>query len=792
MTAGRRPRAFDTAVVVAAVVGAWTVGARQPAAAPSAPRVGADAAEVVRGVGFEVRPVAGTGAFVVTSPDATTRVVLEASVLVGGLARPLALRGDDARATGDGGLEGSADVSLGDTGVRARVALRPVATTLGDGVELVVELPQTTGAALDAALRVDVETPASLFVASRGRPNEPGLELAPALVVDDGRHPVALASTRDPLSVGLVAGAAPGAPRRARVETTRAPVGQARAAGPRPPPARLAVTLLVGSAPESIFGPLARALGRPTARVRGQVTGAVAGTDLVAVDDEGREQVRFALPAHGGFVVEAPVDAVSWLAVAPNGLSSAPVRFPPGTPWDLRLDVAPAGELHARVVDHDTGQPLVARLVVRGVDGTLDPSFGPDYRASGAGPLADLARGEVVTPLPRGRYRVLATHGPEWSVDAEPVEVRSGERAEVELRLRHVVPQPERLGCDLHVHARPSFDTPVSTEDRVLSLVAAGVDFAVPTEHNLVGDYGPALEAQRLSGKLQWVPGVEVTTFAPRLGHFGVFPYDAPKPPPYRGTSMPQLFAHVRKDPTRLFQANHPRLPKGIGYFGIFGWDPRAEPPKRMPVGFDLLEVYNGFDGEHPARVDEVMRDWFALLARGQRIVGTGSSDAHRIQYQWAGWPRTYAFAPSRTEAQVLASLRAGRAFVTSGPMIELEVDGRGPGDDVHVTGGEVRVRLRVRAAPWIDVRKVEIVVGGDVALRLDVPEVPLSFEMPEGALGPVREATLRFDRTLAVTLPPKPTWLLAIVRGERRLDEALPFMPWPPLAFTNPVWLSP
>ena len=30
---------------------------------------------------------------------------------------------------------------------------------------------------------------------------------------------------------------------------------------------------------------------------------------------------------------------------------------------------------------------------------------------------------------------------------------------------------PGVLGCDLHVHARPSFDAPVTAEDRVLSLV---------------------------------------------------------------------------------------------------------------------------------------------------------------------------------------------------------------------------------------------------------------------------------------------------------------------------------
>ena len=32
----------------------------------------------------------------------------------------------------------------------------------------------------------------------------------------------------------------------------------------------------------------------------------------------------------------------------------------------------------------------------------------------------------------------------------------------------------------------------------MLSLVSAGIDFAVPTEHNMVGDYAPPLEVLRL------------------------------------------------------------------------------------------------------------------------------------------------------------------------------------------------------------------------------------------------------------------------------------------------------
>jgi hypothetical protein len=41
------------------------------------------------------------------------------------------------------------------------------------------------------------------------------------------------------------------------------------------------------------------------------------------------------------------------------------------------------------------------------------------------------------------------------------------------------------------------------------------------------------------------------------------------------------------------------------------------------------------------------------------------------------------------------------------------------------------------------------------------------------------------------ITLPPGAKWVLAIARGERKLDDVLPFMPVVPIGLTNPVWIS-
>jgi hypothetical protein len=49
----------------------------------------------------------------------------------------------------------------------------------------------------------------------------------------------------------------------------------------------------------------------------------------------------------------------------------------------------------------------------------------------------------------------------------------------------------------------------------------------------------------------------------------------------------------------------------------------------------------------------------------------------------------------------------------------------------------------------------------------------------------------VRYEGDLSVPIGDASTWLLVIVRGNRPMDDVLPFMPIPPLAFTNPIWIN-
>jgi hypothetical protein len=534
--------------------------------------------------------------------------------------------------------------------------------------------------------------------------------------------------------------------------------------------------------------------------LHGRVVGGEAEVDVWGVGHDGKPLLHVRPGADGRFEAVAPFEDLGFYATMTHTRASPIVPRGAADNSELELTMLPGGEAHVKVVDVDTGEPLTARLMVHGIPPTADPNFGPDYRASGAGPLIDALRGEAEMPLPTGRYRILATRGMEYTIDEQPIDVTPGSSHAVQLRLRHVVDTTGWVGCDLHVHARPSFDSWVLPEDRVISLIAAGVDFAVPSEHNVVGHYESVLDALELTHDLVSVPGVEITTARPSLGHFNIFPYEGPQVPPFRRTTLGKIFTKARDgDATRVLQVNHPRLSKTIGYFNIVGLDAKTGHTDRdWRDDFDSVEVYNGAEAPDRARVESVLYDWLHLLELGHRYVATGDSDSHKIQYTWAGYPRTYvALPPDQAgdtgpidKVALIASLKAGHAFVTSGPMIDAKIDRQGPGATVTTSDTVVRMHVTVTAAPWIDVTDVEVLLGSTSLTRVPIPPRPRPTALPKD-LAAARALALRFERDFDVPFEGTNKFVVVVVRGTRPMDDVLPYMPIQPLAFTNPIWLA-
>ncbi|HEY2406207.1 MAG TPA: CehA/McbA family metallohydrolase [Polyangiaceae bacterium] len=490
-----------------------------------------------------------------------------------------------------------------------------------------------------------------------------------------------------------------------------------------------------------------------------------------------------ALVAHvdsaGRYEFSLPEGDYQLLLRAPGGEDQRAVHIDAGVRTTPPLIAPRAGTLHYRVRD-EADRPLPARLIVSGVPPTPDPEFGPIELAVGAKNNVYTQGGEGYLDLLPGRYRVVATHGTEYSVAREELEVNPDVGATFRAVLTHEVDTTGYIACDFHLHQAPSFDSTVPIDDRVLSLLAEDVEFAVPTDHNHVTDFSEYISGLHAETQLGSTPGVEITT--ENWGHFNAFPYPAAeRPPPYE-VDPQEIFNAVRTlAPDAVLQVNHPRMP-GCGYFNKGELD--AQHARAETAGFsfefDTLEVVNGYDLENSKLIDDNLHEWFALLNAGKHYTAVGNSDSHRLVYHWAGYPRTYVRVaddrPSAvTPTEIAHALLAGHAEVSNGIFIlALANDSAIPGD--MVKGSRVKLDVSVRAPAWVDAKVIELFVNGELSQTHPIPE---RNQLP-----------LRLDWETSLELK-SDAFLVVRVRGEGIMNDVLPDKWVKPFAFTNPIYVD-
>jgi hypothetical protein len=359
------------------------------------------------------------------------------------------------------------------------------------------------------------------------------------------------------------------------------------------------------------------------------------------------------------------------------------------------------------------------------------------------------------------------------------VEVSRGRGEVVRARLERVFDTPGWFSADFHVHAEPSPDSDVPLVDRVTSLLADGIEFAVATDHNHVTSYAGAIESLLAQTRIASASGAEITT--PSWGHFNAFPLPEGAPPPHSDVTPTEIFAAVRqRAPGAIIQVNHPRM-GDIGYFNVAGLGAAGARPKPgFSYDFDTLEVFNGFNLADLPLVEKNLGEWFGLLEAGRRYVGVGNSDSHWLVHEWVGYPRTYVRVQARDVTElgpenVARALKQGRALVTNGPFLELTAAGSGIGDLVQAEGGKLTVEVAARAAPWVDLTRVEIYVNGSERGRVE--------RDPTNANQPL-SASVRLELLAD-------SWIVATARGATPLERVLPGSFALPFAFTNPLFVD-
>ena len=515
---------------------------------------------------------------------------------------------------------------------------------------------------------------------------------------------------------------------------------------------------------------------RLSGRILEEATGeALAGARVYFDDRDGPAAMTRSTAAGYAVMLPAADYRVRAEGIGRSGPAELDVTVGEGGGASHDVIMSRKGTLAYRV--QENGAPLPARLALFGIAPTRDPHLGP--------PFAALANNVVVTAagvgelgLPPGSYRVLASRGPQYTVDEKRVDVVAGESASVELELKRAVDGFDLRCFDPHQHAAPSADSAVSLVDRAASNLAEGLDTVVATDHNAVAvDWPAALAEVRGARPLSVILGDEVSL--ERFGHFSVIPVSSARggAPEVRG-KPPRDVLRGLGGPGRVVIVNHPRAGGRTGYFENMGLDEKAAGSEL--AGVDAIEVFSGKDTTH---VEPALRDWLSLLDRGYALTAVGGSDSHLIVGQEVGWPRTCiplaADAKLDADALVAALKKRHEALVTNGPFVRVSVAGHGMGQLAPAPRGRAKLDVEIEAAPWIDVRRLELFINGsrrgkpiDIAPSTKVQRYKGSID-------------LRVE---------KDAYVVVIVRGDA-LGAVLPGNPGQSaptaLAITNPIYLD-
>jgi len=456
--------------------------------------------------------------------------------------------------------------------------------------------------------------------------------------------------------------------------------------------------------------------------------------EITLLDASGAPLVRGEFSRDSVRTLTFPEGLVAGLRVRDDRGLHSTHGLAPGTST-LHVPAPSAGTLHLRY-QTPAGAPLPVHVLLRGLDGTPNPEPTATAPDVAAGYSLYLRYGTGTVHLAPGRYRVVATHGFTWSLATRELTVMEGRDDAVEATLRPVVDTSAWVSGDFHLHAVPSPDSTVSLAARVLSLACEGVDLAVATDHNRITDYAPTARTLALDDTLATLSGNELTPAGRAWGHFNAFPLVPGDGAPedavsaYFNQTPASLFAAVRDAGARVLQVNHPRMDPFIGYFDITHLDARTGRADDTFVdAFDAVEVFNGLWIETPDKVREGLRDAVGLVRRGLRPTLMGNSDSHALLFEEAGYPRTFLRTPAAPvatrAARALEALLRGQSTVSSGPFVEVSVGDALPGATVRPAGdGTVRLQVRVSAAGWVPVERVELWRDDTVVARFPVTTV--------------------------------------------------------------------
>ena len=431
--------------------------------------------------------------------------------------------------------------------------------------------------------------------------------------------------------------------------------------------------------------------------------------------------------------------------------------------------------VHGVVLDESTGRPTPARVHFRSPDGRYFPPYGhrhevnDDWFADYGGDLKlgstqyAYVDGRFQAELPVGDVYVEVVKGFEYQPVRQCLTIQPGQR-ELTLRIGRALDWRRKgwMTADTHVHF-------LSPQTAWLEAQAEGVNLVnlLATQWgdlftNVMDITGDLSGASR-DDTLVWV-GTENRQHM--LGHISLLGVKgAPVFPMCAGGASESYLG----DPVWTSMAEWAdtcREREGLVVLPHFP-NPHGEVTADIVLGkIDAVEI-RYFTPE----LDCNRWEWYRFLNCGYRVAAVGGTDKMSAGMP-VGGVRTYARIGD-TElsfANWARAVRAGRTFTTSGPLIDLMVEGRFPGDEIQLPadGGTLEVEAWIQSLQPF--HELQILVNGQVVAH-------------EAAEDGAREARLRSRVRLE-----RSSWIAA-----RCISRVKVWHCWPIhiAAHTSPVYVK-
>jgi hypothetical protein len=412
-------------------------------------------------------------------------------------------------------------------------------------------------------------------------------------------------------------------------------------------------------------------------------------------------------------------------------------------------DDAKTVKLRGEVLDAESGQAIACRMYLRSETGKwytvrCDAAQGAAVPYSKQRPEnkdsveihTALSAQPFAVDLPPGKYTITVERGKEYHTLSREVVV-ADQPVEVQLRLQRWVDLAARgwYSGDTHVHR--------SLEELPTAMLAEDLNVAFP----LLNWVTEAFTSPGKSGKsVERDPGpkpiavdahhvvyprnteYEIFTVDKKRHTLGAFfvlnhrtPFEEGVPPvmpvakkAHQEGGLIELDKHnwpwsmalVPVMPVDLYELSNNHVWRAAFAFGTFG---------ESPAGY--MNVERGDKGfTESGWLDYGFQNYYTLLNCGFRLRPTAgtASGVHPVPL---GFGRVYVHLPDGFAYESwVRGLDQGRSFVTTGPMLFVEVDGKPPGHTFKQAGGEPHsYRVAGTALAAFPLQRIEIIVNGAV-----------------------------------------------------------------------------